>query len=384
MGVKLVQESKTKEVDLLKDVNVEYVSLVKHGANRMPFRVVKSQSEGGDDSNMRYAIQSILLPKGTSLEDITAMKGLEYLADARTEKQEFDGYDKLHQIDPKMFDAETMQLLKVGDGWLLVGKLSEKADVDEALTLGKEQVEKLAEIPMSPMDSIIGDPDAAAQQALAMQFRELFEKELYAMLDVVHGSLKQAGTDPKKRKSTIISAIDGFKSFLIVGLDAIGNSAAKMEKTDDKGVEDMDLNSQEFKDAVAGIVKELAPDIAKDAATEALKTFKAELDKAPTTDDTTPDDTTQDQPKAKAEDNPLLDVVNQLSEKVENLSNQLNTDPAATDEEDDAEAKAKADAEAKAAEEKRKAEQLVEPEKKWNDKKIDTGVFRGLLTGSKA
>jgi hypothetical protein len=385
MAVKLVTQESEKEVTLLKDADVEYVSLVRHGANRMPFRVVKQQ-KGGEKQNMRYAIQSIILPKGGELSSLAQTEGLEYLSEATSEhRKDFDDYFRLDQADPKMFDSESMKLLKVGNGWLLVGALQESEKGEGTLTLSKDQVEKLASLPAAPMNAIIGDPDAAAQMAMAASFRELFETELYAMLDIVHGALKQAAAEPKKRKTQIMGAIDAFKNFLSMGLDAIGGSPAKMEKFErpnltskSEGDEEMDYKSEEFAKAVGDIVGPIVKDALTSLKDELKPEENAENDNKGTdkaNDETTPEKTekTEKADKRVAE---LESTVKALTEKIESLGDQLDTTPAGesdTDTED----------KEKAAADKEKAEREIVNQQvpsNWSDKKINMDVFSGMLT----
>jgi hypothetical protein len=345
------------------------------------------QEKGGEKNNMRYAIQSIILPKGGELSDLAQTEGLEYLSEATSDhRKEFEDYFRLDQADPKVFDSESMKLLKVGNGWLLVGALTESEKAENALTLSKDQVEKLESLPAAPMNAFIGDPDEAAQAAMAASFRELFETELYAMLDIVHGALKQAAADPKKRKSQIMGAIDAFKNFLSMGLDAIGGNSAKLEKFErqhstskSEGDVNMDLKSEEFAKAVGDIVGPIVKD--------ALGKLKEELKPAETVDESTPVDaakeaeTEEGKEKTEKTDSAVVELaatVKTLSEKVDSLGDQLDTSPAS---EDTSEIEDK-EKEAKEAQAKAKAEKEIVAEQvpgKWSDNKIDLNVFSGML-----
>jgi len=52
-GMKIVSEVKEADVTFLTDADVQFVSLVRHGANRSPFKVIKEEKEGGDGSWVR-------------------------------------------------------------------------------------------------------------------------------------------------------------------------------------------------------------------------------------------------------------------------------------------------------------------------------------------
>jgi len=393
MAVKVITETKQKEVNLLEDAQIDYVSLVRHGANRMPFRVVKQEKlKGGDKEDMTLAIQSIILPNGTSLSDMASIDGMGYLSEARTDaKKEFDEYHRLDQLSTEKFDAKSFRVLRVGKGFLLVGQLGEKAEVEGALTIGKEQAEKIADIPTSPMESIVGDPSVAAQQAMAIQFRDMFERELYAMLDVVNGSLKQAGTDAKKRKSTVLSAVDGFKSFLTFALDAIGEQSTKAEvkiptKQEKTEEDNMDYKDEEFVNAVTTIVTG-----AIEAHEKAKAEAKAAAEKETPVPEKTPEAKTVEEKKDKSEDKPdtlndiaatlkaVTDTVNGLAEKVDKFENQLSTEPAG-ETAPTAEDKEKSDKEDK--EKKETVQPVLNHDHTWKDPKINSKIFRGLLVNS--
>lgn len=272
-GVQVLTSTMEKEVVLLSDAAVEFVSLVRHGANQMPFRVIKSMEKGGGNKDMNLAIQSILISKESKLEDLSAVEGLEWLAEAKADNaQDYKEYKKYIQLPSEKFNSNSMQLLKIrGDTWVLAGQLA-NGDEEGVLTLGKSDAEKAnGIIPIAPMDAMVGDVDAAQQAALATSFRDLFERELGSMLDIVYGSLKQTSADHKKRKTSILTAVDSFKSFLSMGLDAIGPQATKMEKfvvgtkTDLKGGENMELfkDKEEFTEAVKEIVAAVVEGVLK-------------------------------------------------------------------------------------------------------------------------
>ncbi len=384
-GVKIVTEELEKDITLLKDVKATFVSLVRHGANRMPFRIVKTEKKGGDQGKMkRYAIQSILIPKGKTLEELSMEKGLEHLSEANVEqKQEFSDYDKYHQVPLEKFDSESMRLIKMGSSFAIIGELPD--DVEGAILLGKEDVEKLAEIPLSPMNSIIGDPDVAAQQAMAARFRDLFETEIFAMMDVIHGTLKQSSTPIAQRKKTIVSAVDAFKQFITIALDAIGEQPAKIDKFElEGGNNEMELfkSKEEFTTAVTGII------------TEAFKVrddtkAKADADAAKAADDEAAAAAAKADADANKSDDDKFAViaksVKDLSEKLEKMGDQLNTSPADDDQDDTDTNKDDGDQNADDQAAADVVKDTAYDKSKPGDKKkvIDKSVFGGLLTKKK-
>ena len=263
MAVKILTEESEKEVTFLQDAKVKFVSLVRHGANRMPFRIIKSEQKGGDVTKMTMVIQSILLPKGVKLGDLSTEKDLGWVNDADGKTEDFEDYSRTTLVDVDKFDKDGLKMVKVHDRgvWVIAGDLADGAEVEDPVTLGSEDAEKAGLMPTAPMDAMLGGDEVSAA-AVAQSFRELFDRELTSMLDVVYGSLKQAAAKPKARKTAILNAVDAFRSFLSVGLDAIQDAAVKIEKgdhgdnkqTDEGGLDAMFKDKEEFVGAVTEVV----------------------------------------------------------------------------------------------------------------------------------
>ncbi len=377
-GVKLVTEEVEKDVTLLQNVDAEFVSLVRHGANRMPFRVVKTEGKGGE--TMGLCIQSVMLPHGQKLESLMDRQELGFLAELSTDtKEKFDEYDKFVQLSSDKFVPESFQMVRLGDGaFLVAGELVEKSEPG-AITLSDEVMKGAAEVVMStPMDAVLGDAKAAEQAAMAVSFRELMDRELNSMLDIVFGTLRQSATDPKRRKKSVLEAVDSFRNFLSIGLDAIGSAAAKFDKAmvaksdgTEGGVNMSDLfeTKEQFTEAVADIVgtvlKAREEEAKADAEARAEAELEAEkqrkLDEAKKTLDAAEKGETQAAFDGKLDAiteslSGLQKTVDDVVKKQEELGGQPATDSGATEDEETPLAK-------KADEEK--------------------SVFSGLLTGAK-
>lgn len=263
-GVKVLTEMKEEEIVLLKDVDVKFVSLVRHGANQSPFRVIKS--DGGKD--MPKVIQAIILPDGVTLSSLAEKDELAWLNDAKQDKVEkFDEYLKLEQLSEDQFVDGSLQLVKIDPrgSYVMVGEAKDNEVVKTALTLG-EHKEKALDIPTSPMNEPIAEREGPA---FVLTFRDMFEKELSSFLDVVKGAMSQSQSDVKKRKAAVMHALDSFKSFLAIGMDELSKSGKKSKKEDvtaidqvveriltaineKQGGSDMLFKSQEEFDAAVG------------------------------------------------------------------------------------------------------------------------------------
>jgi len=372
MGLNTETEEVKKSITLLTNPRANFVSLVKHAASRQPFRVVKAE-KGGNKTVKSMVVQSILLPNGTTIGDLSSKSGMNWLSEVSAEKSEsFDSFTKLTQVSVEKFDEGSIKLVKLdGSGaFALAGQLIPDSGVENVITLGEEDTAKAADLPTAPMDAIVGNPDANA--VLAQKFADLFDRETYSMLDVVHGLLRQSATDSKKRKSAVLAAIDGYKSFISMGLDALDKNAAKLDgKPDkftkpaedqnqltDKGEVEMFKTKDEFTNAVVTILD------ARDARKRETEDTKAQEAAAKKRDEdfATLTDTVQK----------MAETVNTLVKKTEKLDGESDTDAAAKDGDTaDADAKKSDTADTKDGDTK---------ETPAKTSGVDMSVFSGLLT----
>lgn len=372
MALNIKTKEVTKKITLMTNPRAGFVSLVKHAASRQPFRVVKTE-KGGNVTVKSMVVQSILLPNGTTIGDLASKSGMNWLSDASVEKADkYDSFTKFTQIPVEKFDKESLKLVKVekSGAFVLAGQFLPDTQVEGAITLGEEDVAKASEIPVAPMDAIFGNADINA--LIAQNFANLFDRETYSMLDIVHGLLRQTSTDPKKRKTAILVALDGYKNFISMGLDALNDTAAKLDggpekfclpaeketQTIDKGEENMELfkSKEEFVEAVTSVLNIHTDQVQK---VEDLKTREADAKKRDE-NFVTLTGTVQK----------MAETVNTLVKKTEKLEIEPDTDAAAPDGKTvDAEGKVKKTDDGAPAEPKKTG--------------IDMSVFSGLLTTQK-
>lgn len=233
MPAKIVTQQVEREVTMMTDPEAQFVSLVKHAANRMPFRVIKTQ-KGGEQESMSFVVQSILVPKamagpkGSELEKLVGMKGNEWLSEANVAKaEEHTDYVKLEQLSAAKMDGASMQMVKLPGGALaLVGKAAKGQDVSRALTISKEQ------IPQSTMREPLNvegqEPYVEPEWvSLGPTFGDLLYDEMDYMMGIITGTLRQSASDLPTMKRTILGAVDSFRQFLSLGLDQLAPVAAK-------------------------------------------------------------------------------------------------------------------------------------------------------------
>ncbi len=176
---KIITTIVENDVTFMTKPKVDFVSLVKHGANRMPFKVLKSDKGG---KTMKGIVQAILLAKSLPEETV-----VEILKDMKSEdKKDFETYTKFVQRDPEDFEPESLEVTTEKEGvYYILGVLKEDVDKKD------DDVEK--------------DLDGASPDDLYMA--------LYAMADMVSGTMRQENSTPAFKRKTILSAIDNFRSF---------------------------------------------------------------------------------------------------------------------------------------------------------------------------
>jgi hypothetical protein len=336
----MIKETVEKDVTFLEDVDVQFVSLVRHGANQMPFRILKSEKEGGDGNEMNLIVQSILVPKHLELDELVGKEDLSWLAEANVSKgTDHDEYRTFDQAEVSRFDEATLKMVKVHNSgvWALVGSLKEGEEIEQAITLGQKEVDAAKEIPLSPMESPVDGP--AVNQAKAVSFRDMFYKELDNMLSVVTGVLNQSTGEMGKRKKSVLSALDAFRSFVVIGLDSLQGEAAKIDTRDvteearSQKEEDMELfkTKEEFAGAVGEVVAGTVPGLMdeyfkglleleaaeKTAADAAAAEEEAKKNQAKKDDETQPDPEKEELKKEVAE----------LKAKMEDLAKKWDNTP---------------------------------------------------------
>lgn len=391
MALRAVKEVGEHEVVLLYDADVEFVSLVRHGANQMPFKVIKDEAKGGDTS-MSMVVQSIIVPKQFTIDALMAEKDLAWLNDAKLDaKEETNEHVKYVQLPMEKFAADSLQLAKLREGgvFAIVGKLAEGVTAKDALSLGSP-VQKVMEIQPSPMDAPVAQ---YSPEPYVLTFRDMFESELYSFIDVIRGSMNLSNLDTKTMKATVLGAADAFRAFLSSGLDAIGSKKGKSEaekvakwlldifpegkrtaKTTE--VEDMDLfkTKEEFVEAVAGVLDAMLTKKEQDQATIATKEAEAAAKLAQESSLATALETVKT----------LETAVATLTAKTAELGAQLGTEPAGETHDDPGKTEAAKEEERKREESIKLAETMGEHELMDSRKKpIDKSVFNGILTVSK-
>jgi len=164
------------EVVFMDDVKVEFVSLVGHAANRQPFQVIKG------DKDMKKVIDSVLVPKEMDEEKIKELSKKHQFSLDEKQEDVLDGFDLYKQVSDEDIDEDTKNVAVIEKEDGIYGILADPKDK-------RKGTEK--QFDEADMDSIIDG--------------------MFAMSDVVIGTLRQPQASDANRKNNILQAIDNFR-----------------------------------------------------------------------------------------------------------------------------------------------------------------------------
>ena len=207
MTPKVVSTIIEDEVVYLSDADIEFVSLVKYGANRTPFKILKSQDKGGNI--MSKVITAVLVPKSLDEEAVKAqLEG--YRVD---EMKEYDTYKSYIQVTEDAIDLDSSDVI-------MLDKESGVLGIVASLKGDEQEPEVKIELKTVEKEAV----DYATMDNLYM--------ELYAMADIVAGSMRQSEADKAARSKTILTAIDNFKAFAEMILTSLKENVEAVKAED--------------------------------------------------------------------------------------------------------------------------------------------------------
>lgn len=362
MPLKVVTEEVEKDVTLLEEADVEFVSLVRHGANRMPFRVIKEDvSKAGaeekegmpmktNESSRHAVVQSIIFPKGVSVEKMAAQKGLAWLNEVTAlEAEDHGGFSKYVMLDAKSIEDDSVSMMRIGNEgvWAIIGRPTTDVDLSSALSVGKMgetgELNVVQPITQAPIAEVALPP----QRVL---FEEVYYREYSNLGNAIMGILGQSCMEPEVRKEAIIAAVEAFKGFLMLALEMIesadGEFALKVEKVvelmvkdveektkkSEGGLKSMFANKEEFVAAVTEIVAGLL-DKASSKETEEEKKKRLEEDAKKSVEEEEKKRLEEEEKKRLAEEEAkksgdivsLTKKIEKLQAEVDDFGNQLKT-----------------------------------------------------------
>lgn len=173
------------EINFMKDVEVEFVSMVGHAANRQPFKIIKGEVKG-DNAMPKQAIYNVLVSKDVTEEALQEIMSEHNFSIKKKVEDALDGFDIYNQIEETEVDLETKKMSALTDGvYAIVADLKEDSKQEG---LEKEEME------YETLDKVADS--------------------LFAMMDIVLGTMRQPEAEGTSRKEMIMTAVSNFSSYI--------------------------------------------------------------------------------------------------------------------------------------------------------------------------
>ncbi len=229
---------------------VKFVSLVKHAANRMPFKILKHDKGG---NTMKGTVQAVFLKKGLPEERLVELRK-EFVLDTKADSDDEAQYDVYIQQPKEDFKEESLTVLKPKDEddiYYIVG------------TLKKDE------------------KDPVTKEGTEVTLSDLYSA-LYAMADTVSGVLRQENGTASFKRKTVLQSIDNFRSFAEAVLKTIKDNQFTKAEDHPNLVKSFFIKKEDKKDTKKDPdkdptdTKKVESDLKK--ITETLESFKALTD----------------------------------------------------------------------------------------------------------
>lgn len=276
-------------VTYLKEPEVSFVSLVKHGANNTPFRVIKENKEG----QMNKVVQAIKVPKDSNV-DLKTIVGKDFRKDTVEEEGSYLVYEQVEKsvCDP---DSKSVVVLDPENNVYAVtyNLLAEKETIDTSSKWNNKTGIQLKEytkkedgpkLPEGESNIIVSELNVKE-----LSYWDVMD-ELYSMVEMISGAMGQSSREQNSVKDIVLDSIDNFRSYCEnLFSDVKYSSRPKDAKTGDivtKTIEIMKTNDSnkkggdtmlELKDKeeLVGIITETVDKVLKDR--EDKESTKAEI-----------------------------------------------------------------------------------------------------------
>lgn len=193
------------DVSFMTNTEVEFVSLVGHAANRSPFKIIKGEVKG--ENTMPKAIYNVLVSKDVTEEKLQELVDEHKFSVDQKDETALEGFDVYSQIEDDEVDLETRKMSALADGvYAVVADLKKESE--------KEGLEK-EEFEYETLDKVADS--------------------LFAMMDIVLGTMRQPEAEGTSRKDMIMTAVNNFTSYVgavlanVKAEDVIDNIEIKSE-----------------------------------------------------------------------------------------------------------------------------------------------------------
>jgi hypothetical protein len=185
------------EVQYMEDMDVEWISLVDKGANRTPFKIIKSEDA------MEEVIQSVITPITKNFEEYKEKN--DWSRELKILKTENHGeYNKFVSIPIDELNPSSIKIVRL------------KEDDDVFAVVGSPYKLEPSHIIYK---SITMDKPIRFDETGIVTFRDTFFNEVSNLLSILSGTMELSELDNRKKKDIIGKSLDAFKSFISAGLD---------------------------------------------------------------------------------------------------------------------------------------------------------------------
>lgn len=263
MSVKITAQPKRDVVTFLSDVDVGFVSLVKHGANWTPWTTIKND---GKVNMPGQVIQSILLPIDRDISTLKEQFGDEWFGRVKSDQpKQFKALKRYTQLSEELFQEHArgaaFRLTDIpGGGFFVSGSL--KAAKADALMVPE----------IEPMEATVATVDRGPMD---ISFADMFYSKIDDYVSVVRGIMGLNG-DAQTRIRAHNDAWKAVDAFVRNALTQIGNQTIKMDvvrpEAGNTDTGDSLMNDEQLKAFIA----ELAGSM-KSALTEGFEAIKTSI-----------------------------------------------------------------------------------------------------------
>ena len=231
----IVEEVET-EVQYMNDVDVQWISLVNKGANRTPFKIIKTEDA------MEEVIQSIITPLAKDFDKYKELH--EWSKEFKILKTENHGeYSKFISIPIDELEPASVKLVRLSEDEHVFAMVGVPLKME-----GSNIVYK----------SIIMDRPVKLDDRGITTFRDTFYSEINNLMSIVNGTMELNEMDNKKKRDIIGKSLDAFKSFISAGLDISADNII-FAKQEQKSEVNMDVKDEKVTEVIVEKVEASVP-----------------------------------------------------------------------------------------------------------------------------
>lgn len=215
MALEVATEETIKDASIMASPEIKRVSLVRHAANREPFRAVKNDS-GGGESMAGAVVQRIVAPEGADVLALLASEGITFDGElSLAVKSNHEGFDIYTQAGVENFEKDSFSLRKAADKsdckvMVVTGKLKSEHKVPKVVALKNDLA--------SPLSTTVVDVEIEngyyGMYVTTTTAMDSLDNELWNFNKAIYALGNASGMDGKARLKSMVAVVDGFRNFV--------------------------------------------------------------------------------------------------------------------------------------------------------------------------